>query len=67
MVHATSTEGEVSVWIACELEGVGVLIDFTRGFLPILRFLRRTMVSEPWVSDFSWPKVVYTNRYTNPA
>ena len=35
-------------------------------FLRFLRFLRRTMVSEPWVSDFSRPKVVYTNRYTNP-
>jgi hypothetical protein len=35
-------------------------------FLRFLRFLRRTIVSKPWVSDFSRPKVVYTNRYTNP-
>jgi hypothetical protein len=30
-------------------------------YLRFSRFLRRTMVSEPWVSDFSRPKVVYTN------
>ena len=33
------TEGEVSVWIVCEVEGVGVLIELTRGFSALFTLL----------------------------
>jgi hypothetical protein len=49
----------------CEVEGVGVIIELTRAFSALFTLLAPHMVSGPWVSDFFWPKVVYTNRYTN--
>jgi hypothetical protein len=39
MVHASPTEGELSVWIVFEVEGVGVLIELTRGFSALLMLL----------------------------
>ena len=33
------TEGEVSVWIVCEVEGIGVIIELTRGFSALFTLL----------------------------
>jgi hypothetical protein len=33
------TEGEVSIWIVCEVEGVGVIIELTRGFSALFTLL----------------------------
>jgi hypothetical protein len=66
-VRASPIEGEEPVWIMRKVEDVGALLEFTRGLTALVTLLAPHYgSSEPWVSDFSRPKVLYTNRYTNP-
>jgi hypothetical protein len=68
MVRASPIEGEESVWIMRKVEDVGALLEFTRGLTALVTLLAPYYgSSEPWVNDFSRPKVMYTNPYTNPA